>query len=283
MSNHRSSGNERVHRAVSADGTEIVGRVQGQGPPLVLLPAGPADSATTWEPLLAALGDRFTCYLLDTRGRGLSADHPDRRPERLAEDVTSFVESIGEPVGLVSWGDLVWAHVAAQDHAPVAAVAAYEPVVPEAASEPDAAAVAELFGRVGQLAAEGRLADAARALVEGAGAIGVYTATDLASATDLWSASASNIPLFLQELEQAGESEMPSPTDPTVLARVAVPVLLLHGSGSHPWLRDGVEHVAAHVADPRVREIDGAGHFGPYTHPDAVADEVTRFLTAAHV
>ena len=72
-----------------------------------------------------------------------------------------------------------------------------------------------------------------------------------------------------------------SPGEPTVLARITVPVRLLHGSGSHPSLRDGVGHIAAHVADPRVREIDGAGHFGPHTHPEAIADEVTRFFTAA--
>ena len=29
--------NERIHRAVSADGTEIAGRVQGHGPPLILV------------------------------------------------------------------------------------------------------------------------------------------------------------------------------------------------------------------------------------------------------
>jgi len=34
-------------------------------------------------------------------GRGLSANHPDHSPKRLVEDITAFVDSIGEPVGLV--------------------------------------------------------------------------------------------------------------------------------------------------------------------------------------
>jgi pimeloyl-ACP methyl ester carboxylesterase len=51
---------ERVHRAVSADGTEISGRVQGQGPPLVLVHGGFGNGEVAWETLLPHLTDRFT-------------------------------------------------------------------------------------------------------------------------------------------------------------------------------------------------------------------------------
>lgn len=51
----------RTHRAVSADGTGITARVQGQGPPLVLLPAGPGDSVTSWRYVLPFLSESFTC------------------------------------------------------------------------------------------------------------------------------------------------------------------------------------------------------------------------------
>ena len=40
---------ERVHRAVSADGTEISGRVQGQGPPLVLVHGGFGNGEVAWK------------------------------------------------------------------------------------------------------------------------------------------------------------------------------------------------------------------------------------------
>jgi len=94
----------QIYRAVSDDGTEIVGRVTGQGPPLVLLPAGPGDSITTWRFLLPFLSDHFTCYLVDTRGRGLSAHSNDHSPERLVQDIKAFIKSIGKPVGLLEWG-----------------------------------------------------------------------------------------------------------------------------------------------------------------------------------
>jgi pimeloyl-ACP methyl ester carboxylesterase len=74
---------DRIHRAASADGTEIAGRVQGHGPPLVLVHGVMGDGDIAWESLLHHLTDRFTCYLPSTRGRGLSADNPDHSPPRL--------------------------------------------------------------------------------------------------------------------------------------------------------------------------------------------------------
>src|SRR5918994_3351006 len=120
---------ERIHRAVSADGTEIAGRVRGQGPPLVLVHGGIGDGDIAWAALLPHLTDRFTCYLPNTRGRGLSGNNPDHSPARLEEDVTAFVDSIGEPVCLVGWsGSGAWVLGAAAHSGSVAAVAAYGPV-----------------------------------------------------------------------------------------------------------------------------------------------------------
>ena len=92
----------RVQVAISADGTEIVGRVRGQGPPLVLVHGALGDGGLPtrrWCPTLPT-GSPATRR---ARGRGLSGDNPDHSPPRLEEDVTALVDSIGEPVcgGLV--------------------------------------------------------------------------------------------------------------------------------------------------------------------------------------
>src|SRR5215216_1048823 len=120
----------RVQVAISADGTEIVGRVRGQGPPLVLVHGALGDGEIAYEALIPHLADRFTCYTPSTRGRGLSGDNPDHSPPRLQEDITAFVDSIGEPVCLVGWsGRGAWVLGAAAHDDTVAAVALYEPGV----------------------------------------------------------------------------------------------------------------------------------------------------------
>jgi pimeloyl-ACP methyl ester carboxylesterase len=270
---------DRIHRALSDDGTQVAGRVYGQGPPLVLLPAGPGDSETSWRGVLPFLSERFTCYLVDTRGRGLSADHPDHSPERPAQDIAAFVETIGEPVGLVEWGTAVWARVAAGGTDAVYAVAAYEPGVNEVMGEWVASGLEAAFSRVGELVASGRLVDAAQALVDNSEVM--YTDEDLAddAPRDFWVASAPNLPTFLQEQEEARRAEQASSTDPSILAKITVPVLLLLGSRTRPWFVDSARHVALHVANPTVRHISGAAHFGPYTAPAAVARELIQFFT----
>src|ERR687891_2802795 len=159
---------ERIHRAVSADGTEIAGRVRGRGPALVLVHGGIGDGDIAWEALLPHLTDRFTCYLPSTRGRGLSSDNPDHSPARLEEDVTAFVDSIGEPVCLVGWsGSGAWVLDAAVRSGSVAAVAAYEPFVMSVMRDDDLARTFATMEQVGVAAADGRPVQAAGALPRG--------------------------------------------------------------------------------------------------------------------
>ena len=270
---------DEIHRITSRDGTEITARVRGQGPPVVLLPAGPADSELSWGRVVRFLSEQCTCYLLETRGRGGSGDDPDHSPDRLVEDVLALAEDLGEPIGLVGWGSALWARVAARENAPVLAVAVYEPGAGEVMGKETGERMGKVFGRVGELAAEGRLLAAARAFIENADVI--YSEEDLATGApaEFWEAAASRLPLFLQESKQASGSGRPGATSPLELGKLTSPVLLLQGDRSSQWFGDSVKHVAEHVADTTVRRIPGAAHFGPYTHPRAVAEEMGRFFT----
>jgi pimeloyl-ACP methyl ester carboxylesterase len=272
----------RIHRAVSRDGTELVAHVRGQGPPVVLLPAGPGDSELSWRHVVPYLSEQCTCYLLETRGRGESGESPDHSPDRLVEDVETFAERIGEPVSLVGWGSALWARVASRADGAVFAVAAYEPGAGEVMSEQSGKRMGEVFAGVGQLVAEGRLLDAARVFIEDADVI--YSEEDLATRApaEFWEAAANRLPLFLQESKQAAASGQPGPTSPSELEKITVPVLLLHGDRSSRWFGDSVKHVARHVPEAIVRQIPGAAHFGPYTHPRAVADELIEFFNEVH-
>jgi pimeloyl-ACP methyl ester carboxylesterase len=269
---------ERIHRAVSVDGTEIVGEVRGEGPPLVLVHGGMGDGEIAWEALWPHLADRFTCYLPSTRGRGPSADNPDHSPQRLEEDVTAFVDSIGEPVGLVGWsGSGAWVLGAAARSASVASVAAYEPGVISLMGERDLGRTFSTVERMGTATAEGRLVDALRAF-----APWICTDEEIAALdqTDFFERWAHAVPAMLRFVQQDAAYEGVRSTDPEELARIAVPVLLLRGEQTRlgTWFADAAQFIAQHVAEPQVCTVPGVGHFAPLLEPESIADELVTFF-----
>jgi pimeloyl-ACP methyl ester carboxylesterase len=269
---------DRIHRAISADGTEIVGRVRGEGPPLVLIHGGLGDGEQTWTALLPFLERNFTCYLMSTRGRGLSGEpiEPDYPFERLMEDVIAFTESIGEPVGLVGYslGGSLGLGAAAHSNA-IRAIAVYEPGVSDALTRETGAVFAESAKRLVEASAAGRMIEAARALLEPVAHDDEMAALTAAGAFEAW---ARNIPVAAQEIQRAGQWDGPGPTAPSTLARIDVPALYLIGSRARRWHRDAARYLAEHVDGLRVVEIEGAGHFGPLLSPEPIADELIRFF-----
>jgi pimeloyl-ACP methyl ester carboxylesterase len=268
---------ERMHRATSPDGTMIVGRVHGHGPPLVFVHGVTGDGDADWDPLLPLVAPRFSCYLMSTRGRGLSADHPSHATESILQDVVSFIESIGEPVGLVGFssGGAYALHAAAETPA-AAAVAAYEPALTHVLTPQDGMRIGDAAGRAAGAAAEGRFAQGIQEFT--ADCVATDDEAALLSSRGYYQASAPNAPALVRGFSQAGESSSVS-GEPATLSRIGQPTLLMRGTGSALRLfRDAVEHAAVHVPDARVRELPGAGHFAPILEPEPVAEELIRFF-----
>jgi pimeloyl-ACP methyl ester carboxylesterase len=273
---------QRLHRAVSADGTEIVGRVEGQGPPLVLVHGAIADGDSEWAAVLPMLAEHFTCYLPSTRGRGLSGHHPDVSRAARVADVLAFVESVGEPVAMagVSGGGMTALGVAARTSR-ITALAVYEPVVLEAASDEWMQAFDQTIAGMTEAAGRGRPGEAIAAFA--AGIANADEQTALEADPEAVAEAARYLDVDIEELREAARFEGPSPTDPTDLRRIDVPVLLLHG-GATPtsWFADGCRYVEEHVARTITREIPEAGHLGLLMEPDRVAPTLIDFLVSAH-
>jgi pimeloyl-ACP methyl ester carboxylesterase len=269
---------DQVHKAISKDGIEIVGKVMGEGSPLVFLPPGPAECEQGWQYVLPYLQKRFTCYLMNPRGRGLSDDHPDHSPAKLVGDVISFAESIGEPVTLAEAGSGLWAYAAAENHPAIGSVVVYEPGVDEVMPEKLAGQLADVFVKVAEIADEGRLVEAAEYFVEHSHII--YSDEELVTGVpgDFWRAAAENIPIFIAEEEEKVRFVDPSPTAPAVLSKITVPVMILIGSQTTPWFVDSVNHVAKHVENSKIQEIDQAAHFGICTHPKEITMAMVKAL-----
>lgn len=271
----------RIHRAVSFDGTEIAGRVLGRGPALVLVHGGIGDGQIAWEAMLPHLTDRFTYYLPSTRGRGLSADHPDQSPPRLEDGVTAFVDSIGESVHLVGWsGSGAWVLGAAARSAAVKAVAVYEPTLIPLMAEDEVAETVGTMQQVGAAAADGRLVEALRSFATWICTEKETTALARTGFDDEW---AVRVPAMLQFVQQDGVYGGPRSTDPEALARIQVPVLVLTGQQTRlrTFFSAAAGFITEHVVDSEIRELPGAGHFAPVLQPESVADELITFFLAA--
>ena len=268
---------ERIHRAVSDDGTEIVGTVHGQGPPLVLQHGAMDHGEVTWRSMLPHLTDRYTCHVPSLRNRGRSGRSDDSTPPRLVEDLAAYAASLGEPVGLVGLslgGALV---LGAAGRVPASAVVSYEPAVTEVIDEHTFGRFAETVMQEAELADEGRLADAIRAFGRLVGNDAEVAALEEAGAFELMGP---NAPADLAVLEQGSAYEGPKATAPAALARLDMPVLLLQGERSNAgsWFHACVRHVADHVPHAEVCELTDLGHLAPMVDPAPVADEIVGFL-----
>jgi pimeloyl-ACP methyl ester carboxylesterase len=270
--------NQRTHYVTTTDGVTIGATVHGEGPPLVFLQGAVGDGDIDWNRLVGHLTDRFTCHLPSLRGRGLSGDHPDLSPARQADDIVTYLDSIGEPTGLVGWsgGANLALAVAAQSDA-ANAVAPFEPGILSVMDEQEQAALGDAIARTGELAAEGRLTAAARAFARFP-----FNDEEIAVAEDAgyFEAAGRYVPNLLNLLQQVMEHGDPA-ADPAVLGAISAPVAVLLGSDTKPYFTASARHVADHVPNARVHKIPGVGHAAPLTHPKALAEALTEFFAPA--
>ncbi len=267
----------RIRRVTSDDGTEIAGRVHGDGPPIVFVHGGLTDGDFAWAEMLPHVTDRFTCYLPSMRGAGLSDDHDDMRPERHVEDLVAFIDSIDEQVGLIghSGGGTI-AFGAVQRGANVAAMAAYEPAVFEFWEEgADAERYQKAIISMGEAAAEGRMTDGARDLLS------VFANDEELARMEeegIFEHAGQYVPQLLQIFEQAPRTEAPNPNDPSELSTVSIPVLLLYGSETTTAHTDSVYYLNEQLPNCQMREIAGSGHMAPALGSEAVATAFVEFF-----
>ncbi len=271
-----------IHRAQSEGGVEIAGTVSGQGPPLVLLHGALDDGEMDWGEALPYLTERFTCYVMSTRGRGLSDDHPDHSLDALVGDVTAFVESIGGPVALAgqSGGGALTLAAAARSPA-IAAAAAYEPPLREAMDAATEARFTALVDQMADATAKGSPTEAVRRFCEF-----VCNNNELAAVAEMngFELASRYIQVDLEEFRQDIAPKGANPKAASALKQITAPVLLLRGSQTAlPWLANAAAYAAKHIPNAEVRDIPGAGHLGPTFEPERVAGELTQFFeTTAH-
>jgi pimeloyl-ACP methyl ester carboxylesterase len=262
---------DRIHRVVSRDGTEIAGRVRGEGPPLVLVPGALGDGDPDTSLIVPFLVEHFRCFCMSPRGRGISSEHPDHSRERQFEDVAAFVEGIGEPAFAFghSAGATAVLGGAARAERACRALALYEPALPTTRPVMHS----EAYERYCAAVAEDRMTDAYWIGIDD-----VIEPTDderaffsLPAVAEL---AAPQVALGVREIPEANRA-----TDTESLKQLTIPVLLLEGARSGQHFRDAVRRLSEVLGHGRVVEITDAGHMGPVTHAQDVAQELVSFFT----
>lgn len=265
-----------THEVVTDDDVAIRATVQGQGPPLVFLQGVMGDGDLDWRAVASYLASQFTCHLPSMRGRGRSDDHPNLQLDRIGADYAAYVEDLGEPVGLAGWsaGAGHALPVASRSDA-VRATAPYEPMASMLMAQEERAELIGALARGRELVEQGDLSGAMRAF-----AAFPLTPDDIAAADDAgyFESTAGYSPHLLEVFQQLAEYDGPMPEDPELLSAINGPVLVLHGSQTRAFFTASAQHIVDHVHDARAGTIAGAGHAGPLTHPEVVAEQLSRFF-----
>lgn len=259
-----------MHIVVSRDGSSIACQVAGKGPPLVLV-HGAGGAAARWASVVPQLGEHFTVYAMDRRGRGASGDGVEHSLEREIEDLEAVVSSIGDPVNLLghSFGGVCAMEVALRTEN-LRRLVLYEPPVPVAGISlfPDG-----FIDRLQTLVAEDAREEATSAFMR---EVVKMPVADLErfKAQPAWTArvaAAHTLPREFRALEQYH-------VDPVRFQSVRIPTLLLLGGDSPQRYKSAIEIVASALPGSRKVTLAGQQHNAMDTAPELFVRTVMDFL-----
>jgi pimeloyl-ACP methyl ester carboxylesterase len=267
----------RLHVS-SADGTQIAVTVTGDGPPLVVCP-GSLATARDWQMVARALAPSMTTYAVDRRGHGDSGDDPAYSLAREQEDLAAVAALAGPDTTLLghSYGGVIALELARQ--APSAQLAAQRParlVLYEPPLETD------------RLVGGAALADYARAIAAGdvdrALALGLRefvgmppAAVEIMRGQPIWARLSALAPTWTREIAALDEYLEDLAGDLGRFAALPVPVLLLMGELSPPWLTAASRRLAQVLPDVTVAGLPGQAHDAHVFAAPMVAGQLASF------
>lgn len=133
----------------------------------------------------------------------------------------------------------------------------------------------DALARVRRAVDQGRPAEGAQIFLDD---LAMANQDELALLADV-NATEAMAPLVPLVLEEAAQSGPPQLSDLSLLEQVTMPVLLLHGSRTHPFYVEVARFLGKQLTNCRVREVPEVGHLGPEIEPEPVAAELVRLPT----
>jgi pimeloyl-ACP methyl ester carboxylesterase len=226
---------------LSKDGTRIAYEVAGTGAPLILV-VGAFNDRTTGLPLTEILGQYFTVFNYDRRGKGDSGDTLPYAVEREIEDLDALIAEAGGSAYAFGFSSgAVLAVKAAAHNSHISKMALYEP-------PPIGAESARVAAELARLVADNRRGDAVALFQKGVGIPEEMTAQFRNA--PFWAGLEKVAHTLVYEMTIL--SEMPSPTP--------VPTLVIDGGNSPEMLHQSAQALADALPNAQRRTLAGQTH-----------------------
>ncbi|WP_116953592.1 alpha/beta fold hydrolase [Jiangella endophytica] len=265
----------------SADGTRIAYTAWGAGDPIVIIDGATAYRATAPENASAAelLADEFLVITYDRRGRGESGDTPPYAVEREFDDLAAVIDQAGggRPATVFGWssgGNL--ALNAAQAGAPISRLALFEPNAVVDDTRPPLPA--DYVERLDAAVAAGRPGDAVALFMTAAVLAPDDMVAEMRQDPQVWAGLEAIAPTIAYDGRNVREAMTGAPLPAGLWDRVGLPILVMNGRDTWPFLATAARSIAEHLPTATYRVVPGAEHT---TAPDVLAAALRAFVKEA--
>jgi len=259
---------------IKARGSNFYYAEQGDGPPILLIPAA-GSTASTWGTLVGDLAGAGRIIAYDRRGYTRSGGEVVRSAAEHARDAAALLDALeARPAVVVgtSAGATIALDLAVRRPDLVRAVVVHEAAW-RALRHPDASGLGAL-ARMQWLAWRGRYPEAAETLLRW-----VYSYRDGGSAWDAfpeqWRCTARENGRSVVDDLKSSMGGYPGPQD---LAKITAPVVCTYGSRSRTYMRSITRSLAQAIPRAAVREIDGTAHAVPFDAPGTFAQVIVEAM-----
>ncbi|MDN3359251.1 alpha/beta hydrolase [Actinomadura sp. DC4] len=249
--------------AVSADGTTIAFTAWGEGEPLIIVDGATAYPAInpTNEEVGRLLSGEFRTYAYDRRGRGGSTDTGPYAVEREIEDLFALIEVAGAPATVFGWSSgAVLALDAAAAGLPIKRLALFEPPFVVDDSRPPLPS--DYVERLDAAVADGRPGDAAELFLTAAAGLPAEAVGGMRQ-SEFWPIMESVAPTIAYDGRIMGTTMSGAPLPGDRWAAVTAPTLVLHGTGTYPFIIAGAQALAELLPSATLRAVEGEQHSAP--------------------
>ena len=261
-------------------GRLVCWHVMGQGPRRALAIHCSLSHAGSWAAVSHALDDLLTITAFDIPGHGQSAAW-EGPGEIQAASTAIAADLLDGPADILghSFGATVALRLAVEHPHLVRSLSLYEPVffAVALADRPELRASHEAeMAEYAAGMASGDMAAAARGFLSVWGGGGAWETMP----ETLRNRMAAQMPL-VETATPALYADAGGMLASGALTRIEVPALLMEGTHSPAIIRAINDGLAKRLPEARRACIADAGHMGPITHPQAVADAIRAFLSPA--